>query len=100
LKILTSSVRCCTVIGFVARPNSSPTVNSRIRTIEAELEAHLSKLLIFSKNQITRVPANVRDITLREFGEKSQGDMNVLVRGMATVNTIRKDPAPPTAGKR
>ncbi|KAF9514920.1 hypothetical protein BS47DRAFT_1342529 [Hydnum rufescens UP504] len=75
-------------------------LNSRIRTIEAELEAHLSKLLIFSKNQITRVPANVRDITLREFGEKSQGDMNVLVRGMATVNTIRKDPAPPTAGKR
>ena len=74
-------------------------MNSRIRTIEAEIEAHLSNILIFSKNQITRVPLNVRDITLREFGEKYQGDMNVLIRGMATANAIRNDPVPPT-GKR
>jgi hypothetical protein len=56
--------------------------------------------MMYSNNQITRLPPSVRTVTLREFGEKYGGEIHALVRGMASLNVLRNNPVPPSVGKR
>lgn len=64
------------------------------------LESKLNSLLIYSNNQVTRLPLSVRNVTLREFGEQYGGEINTLVRGMAQLNVLRNNPVPASVGKR
>ncbi|KAF8311062.1 hypothetical protein DL93DRAFT_2169281 [Clavulina sp. PMI_390] len=75
-------------------------LESRLSDLRAHLDAKLADLLMHSNNQITRLPPSVRTVTLREFGEKYNGELNALVRGMASLNVLRNNPVPPSVGKR
>ena len=76
------------------------TVESRLKDLRTHLESKLNNLIIYSNNQITRLPPSVRTVTLREFGEKYAGEIHALVRGMASLNVLRNNPVSPSVGKR
>jgi hypothetical protein len=58
------------------------TVEHKVRQFEAWLSDTLENFRIHQDGQISRVPKLVRGLTMREFGEKYNGDVQAALRGL------------------
>ncbi|KAF5360527.1 hypothetical protein D9756_004747 [Leucocoprinus leucothites] len=58
-----------------------PTVAHRSRQFESWLADRLENFTIHQEGQVSRIPKQVRSMTMREFGEKYQGDIQAALRG-------------------
>ncbi|KAJ2935151.1 hypothetical protein H1R20_g1943, partial [Candolleomyces eurysporus] len=56
-------------------------VAHRCRQMEAMLQDHLENFTIHQEGQVSRIPKQVRGMTMREFGEKYNGDIQLALRG-------------------
>ncbi|XP_006462722.1 hypothetical protein AGABI2DRAFT_207297 [Agaricus bisporus var. bisporus H97] len=56
-------------------------VAHRTRQFESFLADHLENFTIHQEGQISRIPKQVRSMTMREFGEKYQGNIQAALRG-------------------
>ncbi|KAF5338931.1 hypothetical protein D9611_008748 [Ephemerocybe angulata] len=56
-------------------------VAHRCRQLEAILQDHLENFTIHQEGQVSRIPKQVRTMTMREFGEKYNGDTQLALRG-------------------
>ncbi|KAJ2913910.1 hypothetical protein MD484_g6496, partial [Candolleomyces efflorescens] len=56
-------------------------VAHRCRQLEAMLQDHLEHFTIHQEGQVSRIPKQVRGMTMREFGEKYNGDIQLALRG-------------------
>ncbi|KAJ3573213.1 hypothetical protein NP233_g2577 [Leucocoprinus birnbaumii] len=56
-------------------------VAHRTRRFEAWLEDRLETFNIHQEGQVSRIPKQVRSMTMREFGEKYQGNIQAALRG-------------------
>lgn len=50
--------------------------------MEAWLDDHLQNYMAHVEAQIARIPRDVRNLTMREFGQKYNGDMQAAIRGL------------------
>ncbi|KAF7978495.1 hypothetical protein HWV62_45643 [Athelia sp. TMB] len=57
-------------------------VEHKVRQFEAWLSDALENFRIYQEGQISRVPKLVRGLTMREFGEKYNGDVQAALRGV------------------
>lgn len=58
-----------------------PLVAHRTRQFEAWLTDRLENFTIHQEGQVSRIPKQVRGMTLREFGEKYQGNVQLALKG-------------------
>lgn len=56
-------------------------VAHRCRQLEALLQDHLENFNIHQEGLVSRMPKQVRSMTMREFGEKYNGDIQLALRG-------------------
>lgn len=61
---------------------SPSAVKHRVRQFEAWLADTLENFRIHQEGQVSRVPKLVRGLTMRDFGEKYNGDIQTALRGM------------------
>ncbi|KAG6903118.1 hypothetical protein C0995_004665 [Termitomyces sp. Mi166 len=57
-------------------------VTHRIRQFESWLADRLENFNIHQQGQVSRIPKQVRGMTMREFGEKYNGNVQVALRGV------------------
>jgi hypothetical protein len=57
-------------------------VEHKVQQFEAWLSDTLENFRIHQEGQISRVPKLVRALTMREFGEKYNGDVQAALRGL------------------
>lgn len=57
-------------------------VEHKVRQFEAWLSDALENFRIYQEGQISRVPKLVRGLTMREFGDKYNGDVQAALRGV------------------
>lgn len=56
-------------------------VAHRSRQLKAELEIKLETFGLHQLAQISRIPKQIRNMTMREFGEKYEGNLQSALRG-------------------
>ena len=56
-------------------------VAHRCRQLEALLQDHLENFNIHQEGIVSRMPKQLRGMTMREFGEKYKGDIGLALRG-------------------
>ncbi|KAF9527540.1 hypothetical protein CPB83DRAFT_855969 [Crepidotus variabilis] len=56
-------------------------VAHRTRQLKADLDVKLETFILYQQAQISRIPKQVRNMTIREFGEKYEGDLQSALRG-------------------
>lgn len=61
--------------------NPLPLVAHRTRQFEAWLADRLENFTIHQEGQVLRIPKQVRSMTMRAFGEKYQGNVQMALRG-------------------
>ncbi|EIN12773.1 hypothetical protein PUNSTDRAFT_50013 [Punctularia strigosozonata HHB-11173 SS5] len=57
-------------------------VSHRVRTFESQLADTLENYRIHAEGQVSRVPKQLRSITMAEFIDKYQGDLQAALRGV------------------
>ena len=61
--------------------NLAFTVAHRTRQFEAWLKDRLENFTIHQEGQVSRIPKQVRAMTMREFGQKYEGNIQSALRG-------------------
>ena len=59
----------------------SHSVEHRTRQFEAWLKDRLENFTIHQEGQVSRIPKQVRSMTMREFGKKYEGNIQSALRG-------------------